>query len=142
MTSSFGSPGESIDSLIASITEQNEKLLEMQRAMAEMRGRGEAAEGKITVEVGHNGALVGLTIDPRAMRMGSEQLAEEILAAAQEAAEDISERSEEMMRPLIVELMQGSQQVGDASTGSPFGGSDVDEVLSALKEARKKMGIE
>lgn len=141
MTSPSGSPYESIESLIASITEQNEKLLEMQRTMAELRGVGEAADGNIRVEVGHNGALVGLTINPRAMRMGSEQLAEEILEAAREAAEDIGERSEEEMRPLIAELMRDSRPEGDAALDSPFGGADVDEVLAALKETRKKMGL-
>ncbi|MCO5968799.1 YbaB/EbfC family nucleoid-associated protein [Actinoallomurus soli] len=142
MTSTFGDPRESIESLLATVTEQNEKLAEMQRSMADMRGKGEGADGRVKVEVAHNGALVGLTIDPRAMRLGSGQLADEILTAAREAAKDISERAEEMMRPLITELMQGSGRLGDAAAGSSFGGSDVEQVLAALKEARKTMGIE
>jgi DNA-binding protein YbaB len=56
--------------------------------LAEIRGVGEAADGLVRVEVSPGGRLTDLRLDPRAMRLGSQTLTEEILAATSQADAD------------------------------------------------------
>jgi DNA-binding protein YbaB len=56
-----------------------------------LRLRGEAAHGLVRAEVDGSGQLIDLTLDPRAMRMQSHELAEAVktaIAAAQSAARE------------------------------------------------------
>ncbi len=56
-------------------------------------GQGEAADGLIQVTVGPPGRITALTLDPRAMRMASESLAEEITQAVNAAFADLQEKA-------------------------------------------------
>jgi DNA-binding protein YbaB len=61
-------------------------LEELQESLGAVRGRGTAAQGQVEAEVLASGALGGLRIDPRAMRLGADALAEAVLAAARDLA--------------------------------------------------------
>jgi DNA-binding protein YbaB len=69
--------------------------------MTAVKGRGEAAEGRVVAEVTQTGALCGLTIDPRAMRLGSAELAAAILTAAGKAARVAERETEDLVAPFI-----------------------------------------
>lgn len=122
----------SIDGLTATVTGQNAKLQDVRRQMAELRGKGRAADERVEVEVDQFGALAGLRIDPRAMRLGSQELAEAILAAARHGVRDVSAQAEKLMRPLIAEFMGTSHRI-DAADGA---GWDMDDVLAAMRDVR------
>jgi DNA-binding protein YbaB len=49
--------------------------------LAEVRGTGEAAGGLIRVSVDGTGDIIELAIEPRAMRLGSQDIAEAVRAA-------------------------------------------------------------
>src|SRR4051812_1161514 len=89
----------SIDSLTAMVTGQNTKLHDVRRQMTELKGKGRAADERVEVEVDQSGALAGLKIDPRAMRLGSQELAEAILTAAQQGVRDVNAQAEKLMQP-------------------------------------------
>lgn len=126
--------GESrIEDLVAKITRQNAALQEAQARMSELRGKGRAADGRITVEVDRFGALTSLRIDPRAMRLGAEALAEAILSAVEQAVRDARAQADEAMGPLVAELAASNAQ---ALTGVDLGGQDLDDVLAALRGMR------
>jgi DNA-binding protein YbaB len=72
-------------------------LEELQESLNAIRGRGEAANGQVKAEVLANGALGGLRIDPRAMRLGADALAEAVIAAASNAAADLTTQLAGMM---------------------------------------------
>ncbi|MEU1392655.1 MULTISPECIES: YbaB/EbfC family nucleoid-associated protein [unclassified Nonomuraea] len=72
-------------------------LEELQQSLDAVRGRGEAADGRVTAEVLPTGALGGLRIDPRAMRLGADALAEAVLAAANAAGEDLAAQMSGLM---------------------------------------------
>ncbi|SBT54234.1 YbaB/EbfC family nucleoid-associated protein [Micromonospora narathiwatensis] len=55
-------------------------------------GHGEAADGLVQVTVGPPGRITALTLDPRAMRMASESLAEEVTEAVNAALADLQEK--------------------------------------------------
>lgn len=58
-------------------------------ATAELRGVGEASGGQVQVTVTAGGKLAAVKIDPRAMRLGSEALGEQIVAAGNAALDDL-----------------------------------------------------
>ncbi|MEU0564731.1 YbaB/EbfC family nucleoid-associated protein [Nonomuraea sp. NPDC005983] len=105
MTSPFealrGSGDEELDRLLNQFQGEITELEQLQGRIAAIRGRGEAAQGRVTAEVSQTGALAGLTLDARAMRLGSEELAEAILQAAGEAVRDAEQQTQELMTPFI-----------------------------------------
>ncbi|MEO3795827.1 YbaB/EbfC family nucleoid-associated protein [Nonomuraea sp. B10E15] len=84
--------------------------------IADIRGLGEAAQGKVVAEVTQGGALRGLTIDPRAMRLGSEELAAAVLEAAGKAAQEAEREAGDLVAPFIAGTVLDSD--GDR-TGRP-----------------------
>ncbi|MGW4800043.1 YbaB/EbfC family nucleoid-associated protein [Nonomuraea sp. NPDC004297] len=87
--------------------------------VASVSGRGEAAEGRVVVKVGQTGALVGLTIDPRAMRLGSDRLAAAIMDAAARAARDAEQQASDLVTPFISgTLLDGDRADGVRADGA------------------------
>lgn len=60
----------------------------------ELRGVGEAANGLIQATVATGGRLESLRADPRAMRLGSEALCEEIMVAVNAALDDLRAKAQ------------------------------------------------
>ncbi|MGV9772961.1 YbaB/EbfC family nucleoid-associated protein [Streptosporangium sp. NPDC003464] len=54
-----------------------------------LRGSGQAADGQVSAVVGPDGRLCELNLNPRVMRMASEDLAGEILTAVNAALDDL-----------------------------------------------------
>lgn len=69
--------------------------------VGDVTGEAASRDGKISVRVTATGQLTGLRIDPRAMRMGSQELAEAILEASRRATEDAARRLMEVTRPYL-----------------------------------------
>ncbi|MFC4065166.1 YbaB/EbfC family nucleoid-associated protein [Actinoplanes subglobosus] len=84
-----------------------ERAKGMQDALSRTGATAEGPAGLATVRVGFNGELEELTIDPRAMRLDSESLAQEIIGAYEEALGESRER----MSGLLGELM-GDDDLG------------------------------
>lgn len=61
--------------------------------LEELRGEAEAADGLIRATVGIGGRLESLRADPRAMRLGSEALCEEIMVAVNGALDDLQAKA-------------------------------------------------
>jgi len=59
----------------------------------EVRGTGSAADGQITATVSAANRIDSLQINPRLMRMASEELAEQIVAAVNAAFAEFAERA-------------------------------------------------
>ncbi|GGS78450.1 YbaB/EbfC family nucleoid-associated protein [Nonomuraea spiralis] len=81
---------EEMRGLLAQFQADVRPLEKLQESLDAVRGRGEAADGQVRAEVLPTGALGGLRIDPRAMRLGADAVAEAVLAAAGAAAEDLA----------------------------------------------------
>ena len=92
-----------VDQVLEMLAAQSAQFADVGRDLAETRGRGEAEEGRVVVEVLTTGSLAALRIDPRAMRLGSEALAEAILLAAGRAESDATAKAEALMLPLLDE---------------------------------------
>ncbi|WP_329519273.1 YbaB/EbfC family nucleoid-associated protein [Spirillospora sp. NBC_01491] len=60
----------------------------MQDRIKEALGKGEAADGRIAAEFRSEGGLTKLTLDPRVLRMGTEELSAEVCKAVNAASQD------------------------------------------------------
>ncbi|GAA4640703.1 hypothetical protein GCM10023196_107290 [Actinoallomurus vinaceus] len=109
------------------LTEQAERFAELREKLAEVRGRGEAAEGKVVVEVAPGGALKSVQIDPRAMKLGSEVLAEAVLEAAGKAFQDLTDQTSELMKPAFGDPEKLAEEWG---AGKPDGPGSPKEAMS------------
>jgi DNA-binding protein YbaB len=92
VTGSSGSAAEELDRLLA----QASQLLASVRTTtaaggAERVGIGEAADGRVRASVGAGYKLTDLRIDPRAMRLESQALGEQIMQAVNAAVDDLRE---------------------------------------------------
>jgi DNA-binding protein YbaB len=81
-----------------------ERSLTLQQELSDLTGNGEALEGRVCASVDNGGRPTALTIDPRAMRTGSEELAQAILAAFAAAHDDLSGQSQALLTTLRDDL--------------------------------------
>jgi DNA-binding protein YbaB len=126
--------GTDFEAMLASANAQIKAVQDLTSQMATLRGVGEAADGKVRAEVAPAGMLTGLTIEPKALRMSSEELAEAILAASRAAGEDANERLGKLLEQAvpgagagIADLVGGS---GDQSNPS----AAIDEVIESIRK--------
>ncbi|GAA2403123.1 YbaB/EbfC family nucleoid-associated protein [Nonomuraea africana] len=96
-----GTGDPELDRLLAQFQKDVTEIERLRDRITEVRGRGEAARGQVVAEVSPTGALVGLTIEPRAMRLGSAELAAAILEAAADAATNAEAGIGELVEPFI-----------------------------------------
>ncbi|MEV8638266.1 YbaB/EbfC family nucleoid-associated protein [Streptosporangium sp. NPDC051023] len=71
---------------------------EAQADLDKVVGTGEGASGQVTVSVTAEGRVLDVAFGPRAMRLDSHTLAEEVLAAIARARTDAARRIDELMR--------------------------------------------
>ncbi|WP_433443996.1 YbaB/EbfC family nucleoid-associated protein [Nonomuraea sp. CA-141351] len=90
-----------IDRALAEMAAHTARFEEVSRLLDETRGRGESAGGQVAVELKATGSLAALHIDPRAMRLGSQALAEAIVAAFRLAEEDVAAQSYDVARTVF-----------------------------------------
>jgi DNA-binding protein YbaB len=74
---------------------------EVQRRAADLVGRVQSPDGRVTVESTGQDSLSKLELDPRAMRMSSAELAEVIMATAREAKNDLQRQGDALRNELF-----------------------------------------
>ena len=77
-------------------------LRDLRGRLREISGTARSDDGGLTVTVGPRGTLTGLVIEPRTYRRSSpSELAEAIVALAEQAVADLNRQMEETMRPFL-----------------------------------------
>lgn len=84
-----------LDRLLEEAERTIERSKELEEQLSSLEAEASAADGRVSVVVGSGGKVKNLTIDPRALRLGSEELAEAILTAINDAQEALVQRSQE-----------------------------------------------
>lgn len=92
-----------IDHGLAQLAAQMAGLEEVGRQLGEVSGHGEGADGQVVVKVLPSGSLASVRIDPRALRLGSEALAEAIMTAARQAEDDAVDQASALTQSLLDE---------------------------------------
>ncbi|MFI0350668.1 YbaB/EbfC family nucleoid-associated protein [Actinomadura sp. 9N407] len=87
-----------IDELLERYKEQRQQLKDLQERIESLGATGEAADGMVKVTVGAQGQVTEVEFDPRVYRkLASEELAEAVLAASQDANRKVAEQRREAM---------------------------------------------
>jgi DNA-binding protein YbaB len=97
------------------LAEQAGAMREFTQRLDEVRGHGEGADGRVRIEVTAAGRVTDLRLDPHAMRLGSELLTEQIMAAIEAAITDAGRQVQEALdtvpsNPSWEELITGTAQ--------------------------------
>lgn len=89
------------------ITDQAERthrlLQTADKDISRISGVGESAGGKVQVRADAGGQIVKTMLDPRAMKMSSKDLADEITLAVNRAQEDVARQREQLLRDVVGE---------------------------------------
>ncbi|MEU8248688.1 YbaB/EbfC family nucleoid-associated protein [Nonomuraea sp. NPDC048916] len=129
--SSSGNDDFGLDAELARVGREVERLRDQ---MAKVSGKAEAAGGLVAARVGADGRLVGLKLQPRVMRLGSDELAEAIVAAVNAALEDGARQ----MRQMTVAAVDDGR-AGAAGTES-VSGPGRDATLQLLEDLNRQLG--
>ncbi|MGW3351766.1 YbaB/EbfC family nucleoid-associated protein [Nonomuraea rubra] len=90
-----------LDRLMAEFRANSRELSEVIGMVGEVAGQAESPDGKIKVRVSSSGQLTALHIDPRAMRLGSQELADTIMDLSRRATEEAARHLMEVTRPYL-----------------------------------------
>lgn len=95
-------PVDLSDQAIDEVARQGERMLAWletaQPDLDRIVGAGETASGQVKATVDVNGLVLGVTYGPRATRMGSQELADQTLAAVRAACADAQRQVHDLMR--------------------------------------------
>jgi DNA-binding protein YbaB len=124
-------PGPEIDPemLFRETRSQFDQVADMQRAMAELRGRAESQDGRVRAVYSQDAGLADVELDPRAMRMSAAELAELIVQVSGEAKRDLERQMKELMDETL-----------DRQDVTPDDLKDMFEEPSGLTETLGSMG--
>lgn len=92
----FGPGGMDFNEVLRNSRERMAKVTEARERMTGLTGRAESTDGRIKVASTAEDPLAELQIDPRAMRMGSEELAAAIRQVARLARTDLDRQGQEI----------------------------------------------
>lgn len=112
--------------------------------LAAIRGRATAAQGLIDVEVTSAGRITSLRLDPRAMRLASEDLTAQIMAAVNAAT---AEAATQVAAATAAAFGENNQNWDDLIGGAPIDPSvplpdlpDLTEFEAAIKAQAAALG--
>jgi DNA-binding protein YbaB len=89
------------------LLEQTKQALESAKQPAQqdnaepLHGSGEAADGRVQVRVASPGRVEELTIDPRLLREGSEEVAAKVVEAVNQALDDLRAQAIAQLTPAV-----------------------------------------
>jgi DNA-binding protein YbaB len=124
-----------------------EKSAEFSARLADMVGRAESPDGRVGLGFSPEKGLTGVRIDPRAMRMGSEELAELVEQLSKEAVADLERQKREAADEVYEEDAQKVKQPLDPAAmqdalrdmNDAFSGVSRD-ATALMDQLRKRMG--
>jgi DNA-binding protein YbaB len=129
---------DEFENMLRSATAQIEAMQGAAAKMAELRGLGETADGKVRVQVQAGGVVQSLEIDPRAMRMPSEDLSAAVLEAIRLATEDAGKKLAEILEAALPGAGAGMAALTDPNQAAEGGDAlqaNIDGVLESLQRS-------
>ncbi|GAA4628814.1 hypothetical protein GCM10023196_046760 [Actinoallomurus vinaceus] len=110
-----------LDEVLRHARAQADQARKLKEAVTGLRGTAESPDGRVKVECTADDPLATLLIDPRAMRLGSQELAEVIATVALHARQDLERRTNEVTTEIYggadpLELFKAREAMTEALT--------------------------
>lgn len=133
--------GADMEATLRQARAQAETIKAMQDELMALVGRGAAADGKVTVEYATGIGMRNLNLDARAMRMGSQELADAITSAVRAAMNDLQRQTSALTKARLGDLNTDTLRGQVAAAQREFDSrmSDINEQI-ALATARMRRG--
>lgn len=125
-------PRDAIEQAMRTVRERQAQAASVTQQINQVRGKAQTDDERVRVEVGSMGQLESIELDPRAMRMPSEDLAKTIVDLSKAAAEDAAVQTRKAMETLLGEGVDW-QKLTDGSSG----GLDMD----AFNKVSESLGL-
>ncbi|MBM7788693.1 YbaB/EbfC family nucleoid-associated protein [Tenggerimyces flavus] len=125
-------PRDAIEQAMRTVRERQAQAASVTQQINQVRGKAQTDDERVKVEVGSMGQLESIELDPRAMRMPSEDLAKTIVDLSKAAAEDAATQTRKAMETLLGEGVDW-QKLTDGSSG----GLDMD----AFNKVSESLGL-
>jgi DNA-binding protein YbaB len=108
----FQTGNPEIDRHMSRVFEQLGEFQRIQQDLVETQETGLGAGGLVEVTVGPSANLLGVALDPRAMRLDSVSLTEAIMEAYTVACDQVNRRVAEIMGPLMPPGVNAEEVLG------------------------------
>lgn len=82
-------------------------LADQEQQLAEIVGTGEGDRGHVRATVASDGRVIKVTLDPHAVKGGSEALSEQILMAVHRAQQNAQRQAESLLHEALQEALPG-----------------------------------
>jgi len=128
---------EEHESLLREAADRLERLQELSSRLTEIRGEAETADGKVKAVVRQGGALESLVLDPRAMRMASEDLAAAIVEAVAAATEDVTAKLAEVMESVLPGVGASIAELADPAALAEAQSRSEQQINSIVESLRR-----
>lgn len=147
-----GTGNPELDREIDKIQERVKQALAVADQLKDLMGEADSEDGYIRVTVQPNGMIDRLEINPRAMKQGSEALAEEITKTILAAQQSLAQKSQELMEPLTGDvgrleemtskgtLQDISETIGESTAAVSRAENPALAAAQQLDRLRKMMG--
>ena len=137
-----------VDRLVGEAQQRFAKMRDLQERMSELRGQAQTEDGRIRATYTAAGGLTELHLDPRALRMGSEELAERIVWVIGEAARNLHEQNREAMSEVFgpdgdpMNYLTDRQAMEERATEMRQNfDRTMNDVVGELDRVRKRLGL-
>ncbi len=94
-------PRDALEKAMRTVRERQAQAASVTQQINTIRGKAQSEDERVTVEVGAMGQLESIELDPRAMRMPSEDLAQTIVDLAKAATEDAGAQMRKAMESML-----------------------------------------
>ncbi|REF37488.1 YbaB/EbfC family nucleoid-associated protein [Thermasporomyces composti] len=128
---------EDHERLLKEAADRLERIQAMGTQLTEVRGEAETADGKVRAVVRPGGALESLTLDPRAMRMASEDLAAAIVEAVAAATEDVTAKVAEAMESVLPGVGASIAELADPAALAEAQSRSEQQINSIVESLRR-----
>lgn len=137
-----------VDKLVNEAQQRFARLSELRERMSTFEGHAQTEDGRIRATYTATGGLTHLHLDPRAMRMGSEELAETIVSVVQQAARDLQEQNHQAMTEVFGEdenpmrYLTDQQAIQDRANEMQRNfNRTMNDVMGELDRVRRRLGL-
>jgi DNA-binding protein YbaB len=125
-----------VDETLYGAEKQLGRAKQLQEIMGSVVGRAESQDGRVKIECANEKGITKVELDPRAMRMASQELAETLTEVSQEAMADLRQQTQAAIR----EAFGGGDDTFNVGTARERRKEVSESFQRALGDAQSEMG--